>query len=226
MGSFKDMKIRQTQLTENSGGSAAGLSFRTVRAQPKFAVPDPTMAAANDFTATSAAIGTARRGSAMADSGSIRLGVLEVHPRARAIVVDGCRADLGGRAFDLLMALIEAGGQIVSKEDLLRRVWPTVTIIESNLKVQLSLLRRALGPERWRIKTISGRGYLLITDDAEIAGSAPIRAPATSHPFVIVVDVDPNTQDVLVNAISEVARQFDALLSSPDLSGLHLASLA
>ncbi|WP_232495744.1 winged helix-turn-helix domain-containing protein [Novosphingobium kaempferiae] len=225
MGSLNDMKVVQAQPAGAALELSTGLTFRNIRSPAQSAVPDQRTAA-NDAAIDAGLPANTLTGNARSNSGSIRLGALEVHPRARTVAIDGGRVDLGGRAFDLLMVLIEAAGQIVSKEELLRRVWPTVTIIESNLKVQLSLLRRALGPERWRIKTVSGRGYLLITDDAEVAAPATgqVRA-APSHPFVIVVDVDPNTQNVLVSAISEVARQFDALLSSPDLSTPHLVSL-
>src|SRR6187402_1383556 len=74
-----------------------------------------------------------------------RLGRLEVYPASRALLVDGLVVEVGGRAFDILMVLIEARGEIVSKDTLMRQVWPTVTVVDSNLKVQLSLLRRALG---------------------------------------------------------------------------------
>ncbi|MBO9711646.1 winged helix-turn-helix domain-containing protein [Sphingomonas sp.] len=124
---------------------------------------------------------------------SIRLGSVEVIPSARTVLVDGEQVELGGRAFDLLKMLLDARGEIVSKEELIRRVWPTVTVVESNLKVQLSLVRRALGPERWRIKTIAGRGYLLVSDDAATANDAvgiPARAAVPGMPLVIVIGAD------------------------------------
>src|SRR5260221_2156096 len=52
---------------------------------------------------------------------------------------------LGSRAFDILAALVERAGEVVGKEQLIARVWPQTFVEESNLKIQVSALRRALG---------------------------------------------------------------------------------
>ena len=83
-------------------------------------------------------------------------------PRAAAAtaVVGRRRADrVGARAFEFLLALLEADGSLVSKKDLLDRVWPDTVVVEQNLKVQVSALRRALGEDRDFIRTEFGRGY-------------------------------------------------------------------
>jgi DNA-binding winged helix-turn-helix (wHTH) protein len=66
---------------------------------------------------------------------------------------------LGTRAFDLLLVLLEANGSLVTKEELLSRVWPGVFVAEENLKVHISTLRKALGEDRDFIRTEFGRGY-------------------------------------------------------------------
>ena len=66
---------------------------------------------------------------------------------------------LGGRAFDVLMALIEAHGSVVSKDALMARVWPNQVVEENNLEVQISMLRAAFGAERALIRTVPRRGY-------------------------------------------------------------------
>jgi hypothetical protein len=63
------------------------------------------------------------------------------------------------RAFDLLLVLLEADGSLLSKEELLSRVWPGIVVSEENLKVQMSALRKALGADRDVILTEFGRGY-------------------------------------------------------------------
>ncbi len=68
---------------------------------------------------------------------------------------------LGSHAFDILAALVERAGEVVSKEELIARAWPTTTVEEGNLKLQISALRRALGDggaARF-IVTVPGRGY-------------------------------------------------------------------
>src|SRR5205814_370120 len=61
--------------------------------------------------------------------------------------------------FDVLMALIEASGAVVSKDDLMNRVWPDRVVEENSLQVQVSALRRAFAADRDLIRTIAGRGY-------------------------------------------------------------------
>lgn len=77
----------------------------------------------------------------------------------RELFVDGRVLELGGRAFDILMALIEASGTVVSKDALLNRVWPDRVVEENSLQAQISALRRAFGADRDLIRTIAGRGY-------------------------------------------------------------------
>jgi DNA-binding winged helix-turn-helix (wHTH) protein len=79
--------------------------------------------------------------------------------RQRRLVVDGVPVELGARAFDLLVALLEADGALVTKDELLDRVWQGIVVSEENLKSQVSSLRKALGADRELIRTDFGRGY-------------------------------------------------------------------
>lgn len=88
--------------------------------------------------------------------------------RRRELLADGRPVQLGGRAFDLLMALIEASGAVVSKDALMERVWLNRIVDESSIHVQISALRNAFGADRDLIRTVAGRGY-------QFAGE--IRAP-------------------------------------------------
>ena len=70
---------------------------------------------------------------------------------------------LGSRAFDVLLALVERSGEVVSKAQILDAVWSGAAVEEFNLTVQISAVRRAIdhgrdGPSL--IRTIHGRGYL------------------------------------------------------------------
>jgi DNA-binding winged helix-turn-helix (wHTH) protein len=80
-------------------------------------------------------------------------------PHRRELLADGRPVRLGGRAFDVLMALIEARGAVVSKNALMARVWPDRIVEENNLQWQISALRAAFGADRNLIRTVSGRGY-------------------------------------------------------------------
>src|SRR5258706_14010563 len=95
---------------------------------------------------------------------------------------------LGGRAFDILAALVERAGEVVGKEELIARVWPQTFVEESNLKLQVSALRRALGDghagNRF-IVTVPGRGYNFVApvshEQPPRASLPPTIAPAGGH---------------------------------------------
>lgn len=79
-----------------------------------------------------------------------------------AIVGRRCAIELGTRAFELLLALLEANGSLVSKEQLLTRVWPGIAVAEHNVKVHVCALRKALGEHHDYVRTEFGRGYRFI----------------------------------------------------------------
>ena len=92
-------------------------------------------------------------------SATIEFGQFKVLPQRRELLSNGVPVELGGRAFDVLMALIEAGGTVMTKDELISRVWPDRVVEENNLQVQIAALRRALAADRDLIRTIAGRGY-------------------------------------------------------------------
>lgn len=81
---------------------------------------------------------------------------------------------IGARALDLLLALVQHAGQVMSKRRLLEAVWPGGTVEDSNLTVQLTNLRRVIDAESATptslIRTVHGRGYLLGATVREIDG--------------------------------------------------------
>ena len=95
-----------------------------------------------------------------------RFGAFELQPDQRRLLADGRPVALGPRAFDLLLALVERPGRLVTKNELLDLVWPGLVVEANNLQVQISTLRKLLGPQA--IATIPGRGYrwALAADDA------------------------------------------------------------
>ena len=96
---------------------------------------------------------------------SIAFGPFILLPQQRLLLDSGKAVRLGGRALGLLTALVERAGEVVSKDDLIKRVWPNTTVEESNLKVHVGNLRRILrdGLEGSRyIVNVSGRGYSFV----------------------------------------------------------------
>jgi DNA-binding winged helix-turn-helix (wHTH) protein len=99
-----------------------------------------------------------RSSPATADT-ALEFGSFRMLLRRRQLLADGVPVELGTRAFDLLLVLLEADGLLVTKKELLNRVWPGIVVSEENLKVQVSVLRKALGADRDVIRTEFGRGY-------------------------------------------------------------------
>jgi DNA-binding winged helix-turn-helix (wHTH) protein len=89
---------------------------------------------------------------------SVEFGGFRILPHRREVLADGRPIELGGRTFDILMVLIEANGVVVSKDELMSRVWPGRIIEEGNLRAQIRALRMALA-DRELIRTVAGRGY-------------------------------------------------------------------
>src|ERR1700675_541884 len=86
-----------------------------------------------------------------------RFGPFDLQPDNRRLLKDGATISLRPRAFDLLAALVDRAGHLVTKDELLDQVWPKMVVEEAALHVQVSALRKVLGPAA--ITTVSGRGY-------------------------------------------------------------------
>jgi predicted ATPase/DNA-binding winged helix-turn-helix (wHTH) protein len=120
----------------------------------------------------------------------IRFANVEWRPGQRLLLVDGAPVKAGARALDVLHALIERRDRIVRKDELLDIVWPGVVVEEANLHVQVSALRKLLGPTA--ISTIPGRGYRFVAViDAGVADLAPPPAPAGAQPVAGNLPVAP-----------------------------------
>jgi DNA-binding winged helix-turn-helix (wHTH) protein len=105
----------------------------------------------------------------------IRVGNFDLNPSERMLVAGGKPLELGARAFDMLLVLVENHGRLVNKATLLERVWPRLIVDENNIPAQIASLRRVLGAGA--IRTVPGFGYRLELE-VSAAGSAE-QAPAT-----------------------------------------------
>jgi DNA-binding winged helix-turn-helix (wHTH) protein len=118
---------------------------------------------------------------------TVRFGRFQLDMHRREMFADEVPVPIGGRAFDVLIALIEARGQLVTKDELLSRVWPATVVEENTLQFQISMLRKALGPDRDFIKTICGRGYRFIAEISTLPdpGAASLAQRPDSPPSAI-----------------------------------------
>jgi TolB-like protein/DNA-binding winged helix-turn-helix (wHTH) protein len=108
---------------------------------------------------------------------SVGFGRFRLLPQRRELHADGIAVDLGSRAFDILMVLTEARGALVTKDEILSRVWPDTVVEENNLVVQISALRKALGEDRDFIRTVSGRGYRFVAEISTSVAETDVETP-------------------------------------------------
>src|SRR5216684_3243548 len=104
---------------------------------------------------------------------AIRLGFgpFELNVAERSLRKANQVVPLGGRAYDILIALLENAGEVVGKAELIARAWPDVTVEEGSLRVHLSALRKALGDGQFGnkyIASIQGHGYSFIAPVARL----------------------------------------------------------
>jgi predicted ATPase/DNA-binding winged helix-turn-helix (wHTH) protein len=95
----------------------------------------------------------------------LRFGPFELNVAERSLKKANQVLPLGGRAYDILIALLEKAGEVVAKAELIAKAWPDVTVEEGSLRVHLSALRKALGDGQFGNKYIAstqGHGYSFI----------------------------------------------------------------
>ena len=103
-------------------------------------------------------------------------GPFRFNPTRRILLCEDIPQRLGGRAIDILAILLERPSELVSKRELIARVWPTTVVEDGNLKVHVAALRRILGEFQQGshyISTINGRGYCFV---------APVHANSMPQP--------------------------------------------
>jgi predicted ATPase/DNA-binding winged helix-turn-helix (wHTH) protein len=98
--------------------------------------------------------------------GSIRpvyaSGECEIDLARREIRLLGSAVPIGGRAFEIIEVLAQSAGELVTKDELMDRIWPGMIVMENTLHVHTAAARKALGPYRELLKTESRRGYRLL----------------------------------------------------------------
>jgi predicted ATPase/DNA-binding winged helix-turn-helix (wHTH) protein len=108
-------------------------------------------------------------------------GPFRFQPERQLLLEGNSAVRIGGRALDILLALVERAGSIVTKEELFSRVWPNLVVEEGNLRTQIAMLRRALNDGRngaRYVVAVAGRGYRFV---APVSISAPNAVAAVSR---------------------------------------------
>lgn len=126
-----------------------------------------------------------------------RFGPFRLLPARQLLLKGDARVRVGNRALEILTALVERPGELVTKQELMARAWPRMVVEESNLKVQITALRKVLGegPRDQRyLTTVTGRGY-------QFAAPVTCDLPLHMTPVDQVVRVAQNLPAALVRPI-------------------------
>lgn len=119
-------------------------------------------------------------------------GEWEVDLARRELHVGGRFVPIGSRAFEIIEVLVRSAGALITKDDLMARVWPGAIVEDNTLQVHISAVRKALGPDRGMLKTASGQGYRLL-------GSWTIRQESTAAASVALEPARSPVQPFLTN---------------------------
>jgi DNA-binding winged helix-turn-helix (wHTH) protein len=143
---------------------------------------------------------------------SFEFGRFRILPQRREAFADGRPIKLGGRAFDVLVALLEANGAVVTKDELMSRVWRGRIVEDNNLHAQIKALRKTFSDQNL-VRTVVGRGYqfggeVRARSASRSEGTEPTTAPEISGPLRASTNLPAPTSDLIGRdaEIAEVTR--------------------
>ncbi len=126
-----------------------------------------------------------------------------VDPVRRRLLKSGEQVPLTPKAFSILLALLENRGEVVEKEELIRRIWPDTYVTEANLTQNVSSLRKALGEranDHRYVVTVPGRGYSFVAEVLEVPRDAT--GEITIQRTAVLADPPPPPEPSPLAAIS------------------------
>lgn len=161
----------------------------------------------------------------MNQSGAFEFTRFKLHPHRRELLADGVPVELGGRAFDVLLALVEADGAVLGKNELIARVWPGRVMEENNLLVQIAAVRKALGPDRELLRTVAGHGYQLLAPLHVVRAGTDVGEPPgtrTNLPMRVTELIGREAEVAAIGALATTHR----LLTLSGAGGIGKTSLS
>ena len=150
----------------------------------------------------------------------VSFGPFSLAASERLLTKDGAPVELGARSLDILIALLSRPNEVVSKRELLARVWPDVTVEESSLRFHIASLRKALGDGKdgaRYITTLAGRGYCFVASVSRSSEQGPaVSAMAAGFPHA----------NLPSRIIRMVGRDEDVLRVSAQLTATRFVTIA
>jgi predicted ATPase/DNA-binding winged helix-turn-helix (wHTH) protein len=162
-------------------------------------------------------------------AGAFTFGPFRLLPEERVLLEDGKAVRLGGRALDILTALVVRSGTLISKEELISYAWPRVRVEEANLRVHIGALRNALGENRAGVRyiaTVAGRGYCFVApvqgEDGPALAASPAEKSAAALPVPITRMI--GRDQAVVSLLSEMhTRRFVTIVGPGGIGKTRIA---
>jgi predicted ATPase len=163
---------------------------------------------------------------------AISFGPFRLLPTQRLLLEGDKALRLGSRALDILITLVEHPGELVGKDEIVARVWPNMVVEESNLKVHVSALRRAIGDgsggKRYLV-TVPGRGYSFVAlVTVERVGATPRQAvpPTRAHNLPALLTRLIGRDELVQNLVRQLPRLRFVTITGPGGIGKTSVALA
>ncbi len=160
-------------------------------------------------------------------------GSLCLFPSQRLLLEGDKPVRLGSRALDILTVLVEHAGRVVPREELIAKVWPNIFVEDSNLKIQVSALRRALGDGQAGVRyivTVPGRGYEFVAPVSRAgeprAATPPAVAEAANHNLPVAVTRMIGRDETVAALVSRLSRERLVTIVGPGGIGKTTLALA
>jgi predicted ATPase/DNA-binding winged helix-turn-helix (wHTH) protein len=167
------------------------------------------------------------------DGTAISFGPYRLLAGQRLLLEGDKRVRLGGRGFDILTALVERAGEVVSKEELVTRAWPKTFVEDTNLRMQVSALRRALGDgqgDNRYIATVVGRGYNFVapirTEEPPQDSPSPTVAAAALHNLPFATTRMIGREKIATTLVTQLSHQRLVTVVGPGGIGKTTVGLA
>ncbi|MDE3738804.1 winged helix-turn-helix domain-containing protein [Pseudomonas resinovorans] len=145
-------------------------------------------------------------------------GSFRLYPGIRVLHKDGVEVPLGSRAFDILTALVEGNGRVLTHRELTTLAWPGLIVEDSNVRVQVANIRRALACDQHKtryIASVAGRGYCFVAAVVRIEATEP-STPAVPEASSVAAVLHPLRTDQTPQALPSLPMPLKSAVGRED----------